>query len=54
MEARYLRITISPRQGRHRAVGSEGSRRPHGEARNTNGRAGSLPSDEVAPHTEIR
>src|SRR5262249_61545351 len=42
--ARYLKLTTSPRQGRHREVGSEGSRRRYGEARNTNAKAGSTPS----------
>jgi hypothetical protein len=49
-----MRLTTSPRQGRHREVGSEGSRRPRCEARNTNGIKGSLPSDELAQHNEIR
>src|SRR5262245_51677818 len=52
--AKYMKTTTSPRQGRHREVRSEGSRRRRCEARNTNGIAGSFPSDEVAPHTEIR
>ena len=41
-------------QKRHREVGSAGSRRPRCEARNTNARAGSRPSDELAQHSEVR
>jgi hypothetical protein len=44
-----MKLTTSPRQGRHREVGSEGSRRRYGEARNTNDIVGSFPSAEVAP-----
>jgi len=49
-----MRLTTSPRQGRHREVGSAGSRRPRCEARNTNGIKGSRPWDELAQHTEVR
>jgi len=49
-----MRLTTSPRQGRHREVGSEGSRRRYGEARNTNAIAGSLPSDALAQHSKVR
>src|SRR5216684_1375937 len=52
-EVKYLRLTTSPRQGRRRAAESEGSRRPRGEARDTNGREGSRPADEVAPYTAV-
>jgi len=48
-----MRITTSPRQGRHREVGSEGSRRQRCEVRNTNGIKGSLPWDECAQHHEV-
>jgi hypothetical protein len=48
-----MRITTSPRQGRHREVGSEGSRRRYGEARNTNAIEGPLPRDELAQHNEV-
>src|SRR2546430_7698181 len=47
-----MKITTSPRQGRHREVGSEGSWRPRCAVRNTNGITGSRPWDEVAQHTE--
>ena len=49
-----MRITTSPRQGRHREGESEGSRRRYGEARNTHDIEGSRPSDELAQHSEVR
>jgi hypothetical protein len=51
--AKYMKTTTSPRQGRHREVGSEGSRRRRCEARNTNGIEGSLPWDELAQHSKV-
>src|SRR5437773_750902 len=49
-----MKTTTSPRQGRHREVGSEGSRRRHCEARNTNDIEGSRPSDELTQGTASR
>jgi integrase len=43
-----MKRTPSPRQGRHREVGFEGSRRRHCEARHTKGVEGSFPWDECA------
>ena len=54
MEEACLRLTTSQRQGRHREVRSEGSRRQRCEARNTNDITGSFPWDELAPHSKVR